>query len=181
MPTNILMPALSPTMEEGILSKWFVKEGDEVEPGDLLAEIETDKATMEFESIYEGKVVKILVTEGTTGVKVNAPIALIETGDAVENETPEVEKESVPEAKSSEIKETPKPVKTVSRPVASGKRIFASPLAKRLAKENDIPLENLSGTGHKSRIIKRDIEEFLSNQKAQPTPTSLPQAQGMPA
>ncbi len=179
MSTNILMPALSPTMEEGILSKWFVKEGDDVEPGDLLAEIETDKATMEFESIYEGSVTKLLVTEGTAGVKVNTPIAVIETDDVIADESPEVANESKTEEKTPEIKEAPKSVKSVSSPVVSGKRIFASPLARRLAKENGIPLENLSGSGHKGRIIKRDIEEFRRNQKEQPSPASLPQAPGI--
>ena len=179
MSTNILMPALSPTMEEGILSKWFVKEGDDVEPGDLLAEIETDKATMEFESIYEGSVTKLLVTEGTAGVKVNTPIAVIETDDVIADEATEVESESKTEEKTPEIKEAPKSVKSVSSPVVSGKRIFASPLARRLAKENGIPLENLSGSGHKGRIIKRDIEEFRRNQKEQPSTASLPQAPGI--
>ena len=179
MSTNILMPALSPTMEEGILSKWFVKEGDDVEPGDLLAEIETDKATMEFESIYEGSVTKLLVTEGTAGVKVNTPIAVIETDDVIADEAPEVENESKTKEQTPEIKEAPKSVKSVSSPVVSGKRIFASPLARRLAKENGIPLENLSGSGHKGRIIKRDIEEFRRNQKEQPSPASLSQAPGI--
>lgn len=174
MSTNILMPALSPTMEEGILSKWFVKEGDNVEPGDLLAEIETDKATMEFESIFEGKVTKIFVTEGTAGVKVNTPIAEIETDDTEIDGPQEIAKVT-----STEIKEPPKTVKAVASPEAKGERIFASPLAKRLAIENDIPLENLSGSGHRGRIIRRDIEEFLLAKKKQPTPTTIPQTQGI--
>ncbi len=182
MPINILMPALSPTMEEGILSKWFVKEGDEVESGDLLAEIETDKATMEFESIYEGKVTKLLITEGTTGVKVNTPIAEIETDDAPAEEVQEPENVLQPVAKAPKIVEQSQPSKSThtSPPIASGKRIFVSPLAKRLAKENGINLESLTGTGHKGRIIRRDIEAFLQDKKEQTTPEStLPSMQAM--
>ena len=180
MSTNILMPALSPTMEEGILSKWFVKEGDEVGPGDLLAEIETDKATMEFESIYEGKVTKLLVTDGTAGVLVNSPIALIETDDVEEDVAPVSAKKTAPEeAKSPPGKESTLPDQTVAFPAKSDKRIFASPLARRLARDNDIKLANLVGSGHNGRIIKRDIEAYLNNRQEQPSSSILPQAQGI--
>lgn len=181
MPTNVLMPALSPTMEEGNLSKWFVKEGDNVEPGDLLAEIETDKATMEFESIYEGSVTKLLVTEGTSGVKVNSPIAQIETDDAISDDPPVKEEEKVtsPHNGDTTFAEPPMPVKQDFASVSTGDRVFISPLAKRLAKENSIPLERLTGTGHKGRIVKRDIEAFLSTKKHQPTPSQFPSSQGL--
>ncbi len=181
MPTNILMPALSPTMEEGILSKWFVKEGDTVESGDLLAEIETDKATMEFESIYEGNVTQLLFAEGAAGIKVNTPIAVIDTGDSTveESSVPAVVDESKPEAKPVETSESVKQVKPVHVNKSSSSRIFISPLAKRLAKENGIVLENLKGSGHKGRIVKRDIEAYLLEQKEQPTPSVPTQVQGI--
>lgn len=171
MPTNILMPALSPTMEEGILSKWFVKEGDTVESGDLLAEIETDKATMEFESIYEGNVTQLLFAEGAAGIKVNTPIAVIDTGDSdvEESSIPVGGAEFNPEAKPTETNEPVKQAKPVQANKSSSNRIFISPLAKRLAKDNDIALESLNGSGHKGRIVKRDIEAYLLEQKEQPT------------
>lgn len=181
MPTNILMPALSPTMEEGILSKWFVKEGDTVESGDLLAEIETDKATMEFESIYEGNVTQLLFAEGAAGIKVNTPIAVIDTGDSAveESSAPAGVEESKPEVKPVETCEPVKQVKPVHVNKSSSSRIFISPLAKRLAKENGIALENLKGSGHKGRIVKRDIEAYLLEQKEQPTPSVPTQVQGI--
>lgn len=181
MPTNILMPALSPTMEEGILSKWFVKEGDTVESGDLLAEIETDKATMEFESIYEGNVTQLLFAEGAAGIKVNTPIAVIDTGDSTveESSVPAGVDESKPEAKPVETSEPIKQAKPVHVNKSSSSRIFISPLAKRLAKENGIVLENLKGSGHKGRIVKRDIEAYLLEQKEQPTPSVPTQVQGI--
>lgn len=181
MPTNILMPALSPTMEEGILSKWFVKEGDTVESGDLLAEIETDKATMEFESIYEGNVTQLLFAEGAAGIKVNTPIAVIDTGDSAveESSVPAGVEKSIPEAKPAETSEPVKQAKPVHVNKSSSSRIFISPLAKRLAKENGIALENLKGSGHKGRIVKRDIEAYLLEQKEQPTPSAPTQVQGI--
>ncbi|MDE2759429.1 MAG: pyruvate dehydrogenase complex dihydrolipoamide acetyltransferase [Paracoccaceae bacterium] len=181
MPTNILMPALSPTMEEGILSKWFVKEGDTVESGDLLAEIETDKATMEFESIYEGNVTQLLFAEGAAGIKVNTPIAVIDTGDSAveESSAPADAKESKPEAKPVETSEPVKQAKPVHVNKSSSGRIFISPLAKRLARENGIAIESLKGSGHKGRIVKRDIEVYLLEQKKQPTPSAPTQVQGI--
>src|SRR5690349_3365232 len=155
MPTEILMPALSPTMEEGKLAKWHVKEGDEVHSGDILAEIETDKATMEFEAVDEGRIGKILVAEGTEGVKVNAPIAvLLGEGEdassaaapdihsamssikaAVTAETKEVKQAKAEPAKAPTKPEAPKPA---PKPVSNGTRVFASPLAKRMAAQRGI-------------------------------------------
>jgi pyruvate dehydrogenase E2 component (dihydrolipoamide acetyltransferase) len=178
MATNILMPALSPTMEEGKLAKWLVKEGDTVKSGTILAEIETDKATMEFEAVDEGKIGKILVAEGTEGVKVNAPIAILldegENADAVPaaaappgggaaNPT----KLDIPSAmkdikaavtdlhnnlKASVANDVPKTA------AADGQRIFASPLARRIAAGKGIDIGALSGTGPRGRIVKADVE-----------------------
>ncbi|WP_425050380.1 pyruvate dehydrogenase complex dihydrolipoamide acetyltransferase [Psychromarinibacter sp. S121] len=173
MPTEILMPALSPTMEEGTLAKWLVKEGDTVSSGDLLAEIETDKATMEFEAVDEGVVGKILIDEGTEGVKVNTPIAvLLGEGESADD----IGKASVAPAaaapESAEAAPAPKeahaaPEKGSAAPAApeasDGSRIFASPLARRIAKDKGIDLTQLKGSGPKGRIVKADVEN------AQPT------------
>ena len=160
MSVNILMPALSPTMEEGTLAKWLVKEGDKVQSGDLIAEIETDKATMEFEAVDEGIIGKLLVSEGSEGVKVNSPIAIIlddgeelkvsETADLV------VETEQTkPEAATEELEEIQPPsISVVQTPSA---RVLATPLARRLAREKGIDLESVSGSGPHGRIIKTDI------------------------
>ena len=160
MSVNILMPALSPTMEEGTLAKWLVKEGDKIQSGDLIAEIETDKATMEFEAVDEGIIGKLLVSEGSEGVKVNSPIAIIlddgeelkvsETADLV------VETEQTkPEAATEELKEIhPPSISTVQPPST---RVLATPLARRLAREKGIDLESVSGSGPHGRIIKTDI------------------------
>lgn len=168
MPIEILMPALSPTMEEGTLSKWMVKEGDSVNSGDLLAEIETDKATMEVEAVEEGVIAKLLVKAGSEGVKVNAPIAiLLEEGEDesdLENYSsggaPKVE--AKPEASAPKAESRDKTPETKSAPKKSsgqsGDRIKASPLAKRLAKEAGIDLSSVSGSGPNGRIIKADIE-----------------------
>jgi len=154
------MPALSPTMEEGTLAKWLVKEGDRIQSGDLIAEIETDKATMEFEAVDEGIIGKLLVSEGSEGVKVNSPIAIIlddgeelkvsEAADLIEK-TEHIKPESVSE----EIAE----VNEVSMNVAqtSSTRVFATPLARRLAKEKGIDLGSISGSGPHGRIVKNDI------------------------
>ena len=143
MATEILMPALSPTMEEGTLAKWLVKEGDTVSAGDLLAEIETDKATMEFEAVDEGIVGKILVAEGTEGVKVNTPIAvLVEDGESADTPAP------APEAA------------TAAPPAPQGAegRIFASPLARRIAAEKGLDLAQIKGSGPHGRIVRADVE-----------------------
>ena len=160
MSVNILMPALSPTMEEGTLAKWLVKEGDKIQSGDLIAEIETDKATMEFEAVDEGIIGKLLVSEGSEGVKVNSPIAIIlddgeelkvsETADLV------VETEQTKlEAATEELKEIHPP--SISAVQALSTRVLATPLARRLAREKGIDLESVSGSGPHGRIIKTDI------------------------
>src|SRR3954463_4699556 len=152
MPTELKMPALSPTMEEGTLAKWLVKEGDDVKSGDILAEIETDKATMEFEAVDEGKIAKILVPEGTDGVKVGAPIAILagegETVDASAAPKPDTAPPAPPKAAAPpKADATPKvapapapapgapaaPPQPAASPRAEGDRIKASPLARRIA------------------------------------------------
>ena len=177
MATNILMPALSPTMEEGKLAKWHVKEGDEVKAGDILAEIETDKAVMEFESIDEGRIGKILVEEGAEGVKVNAPIAvLLEEGeDASAVVAPpaaapkqEPKQEAKPKSLSPPAGEAVAPTgPAAGRPEdklraagegEKGNRIFASPLAKRIAEKKGVDLSALQGSGPRGRIVKADVE-----------------------
>jgi pyruvate dehydrogenase E2 component (dihydrolipoamide acetyltransferase) len=159
MATEILMPALSPTMEEGTLAKWLVKEGDAVKSGQILAEIETDKATMEFEAVDEGVVGKILVAEGTAGVKVNTPIAvLLDEGEDASSVA------AAPKAAAA----TPAPVAAVAAPVAvavaaplaapGGARVFASPLARRIAKEKGLDLTAVKGSGPHGRIVRADVE-----------------------
>ncbi|KEO56543.1 pyruvate dehydrogenase complex dihydrolipoamide acetyltransferase [Thioclava pacifica] len=165
MATQILMPALSPTMEEGTLAKWLVKEGDTVSSGDILAEIETDKATMEFEAVDEGVIGKILVAEGTSGVKVNDPIAvLLEEGeDASAAEAAEAPAAApAPEAKAeaapAKAESTPSAPAPAAPQGSDGKRIFASPLARRIAADKGVDLAALSGSGPKGRIVKADVE-----------------------
>lgn len=170
MPTEILMPALSPTMEEGTLAKWLVKEGDAISAGDLLAEIETDKATMEFEAVDEGTVGRILIPEGTEGVKVNSPIAvLLVEGEseadigsataAAETAPPEPASEAAPPAPASA---DPAPVASASpaNPAtrSKGDRVFASPLARRIAADRGIDLSQVRGSGPKGRIVRADVE-----------------------
>lgn len=155
MAINILMPALSPTMEEGTLAKWLVKEGDTVESGDLLAEIETDKATMEFEAVDDGVIGKILVPEGAQNVKVNAPIAvLLEEGEDA-SATPEP---ATPAPTAKAAPEPAAPVATPSVSPKSGTRVFASPLARRIATQKGIDLTTVTGSGPNGRIIKADLE-----------------------
>ena len=168
MPTEILMPALSPTMTEGNLAKWLKKEGDEVRSGDIIAEIETDKATMEVEAVDEGTLGRILVPEGTEAVKVNQPIALL----LAEGEDKSALSEGAKPAPKAEAKPSPaaepEPAKAESRPAApapsanghaEGERIFASPLAKRMAKLAGIDLSGIQGSGPHGRIVKADIEK----------------------
>ncbi|SDD76782.1 pyruvate dehydrogenase complex dihydrolipoamide acetyltransferase [Ruegeria marina] len=166
MPTEILMPALSPTMEEGTLAKWLVKEGDTVSSGDLLAEIETDKATMEFEAVDEGVVGKILVPEGTEGVKVNTPIAvLLEEGESA-GDIPSAPKaapaaaagnEAAPAASEAPAA-TPAPAPVPAAPkAADGGRVFASPLARRIAADKGLDLTQIAGSGPHGRIVKADV------------------------
>ena len=185
MPIEILMPALSPTMEEGTLSKWLIAEGDIVRSGDIMAEIETDKATMEVEAVEEGTVAKLLVAAGSEGVKVNAPIAILLEEDEDESalegyvagggSSPKAETKSEPEpapqdaASKTENPKTEAP-KAVPKTAASGDRIKASPLAKRLAADAGLDLASISGSGPNGRIIKADIEAAKSGGGAKSAP-----------
>lgn len=166
MPIEILMPALSPTMTEGNLAKWLKKEGDKVKSGDILCEIETDKATMEFEAVDEGVLGKILVADGTQGVAVNQPIALLlEEGESVSTlnapakAAPASPANAIPAAPAMAAPASPA---TAAAPAAEaarlGDRIIASPLAKRIAKEKGIDLKTVTGSGPHGRIVKADIE-----------------------
>ena len=178
MSISIKMPALSPTMTDGTLARWLVKVGDEVRSGDVIAEIETDKATMEVEAIDEGVVAIIAVEAGAQNVPVNAVIAVLaEEGEDVASVTAE-DSPSAPSASSTPAvpsaepsKEAPvvaEPAPVQSAPVAptpvanKGARVFASPLARRIAAQNDLPLDSLNGTGPNGRIIKHDVETALS-------------------
>ncbi|WP_299887274.1 pyruvate dehydrogenase complex dihydrolipoamide acetyltransferase [uncultured Ruegeria sp.] len=181
MPTEILMPALSPTMEEGTLAKWLVKEGDTVSSGDLLAEIETDKATMEFEAVDEGVVGKILIPEGSEGVKVNTAIAiLLEDGESADDigAAPAKAPAAAPaaaagnEAAAPAVSEAPAPAPAA--PVkADGGRIFASPLARRIAAQKGLDLAQIAGSGPHGRIVKADVEGATATTPvATPTPVA---------
>ena len=162
MAIEILMPALSPTMEEGTLAKWLVKEGDEVKSGDLIAEIETDKATMEFEAVEEGIIGKILVAEGTEGVKVKTPICTIsEEGEDMSSESAIVG--TKPEAAAPNDAAPFDTTKmSISAPVAKkDSRLFATPLARRIAKDKFLDLATIDGSGPHGRIIKADVENLI--------------------
>ena len=179
MPIELKMPALSPTMEEGTLAKWLVKEGDKVASGDILAEIETDKATMEFEAVDEGTVAKILVPEGSEGVKVGAPIAILagegEDAGAAASAAPKADTpppappKAPPAPKADATPQAPPPppaapVETPPAPSApaaprtEGERIKASPLARRLAQAQNIDLSSVQGSGPGGRIVRADID-----------------------
>ncbi|WP_284164163.1 pyruvate dehydrogenase complex dihydrolipoamide acetyltransferase [Frigidibacter sp. SD6-1] len=182
MATEILMPALSPTMEEGTLAKWLKKEGDTVKSGDIIAEIETDKATMEFEAVDEGTLGRILIAEGTQGVKVNTPIAvLVEEGEAVPAASAPAAQPVAPApaaapAAASEpaaVAAAPAP----AAPVKAGARVIASPLARRLAKEKGVDLAAIAGSGPHGRIIKADVEKAVPGSR----PTAAPAAAPAPA
>ena len=171
MTTQITMPALSPTMEEGNLAKWHVKAGDTIEPGQVIAEIETDKATMEVEAVDEGVIDEILVPEGSQGVKVNTPIATLKGEGAPAAKAkqeakppPSAAKQQAP-APSSERKATPQTVST-----APGERVLASPLARRLAEQGGIDLAGLSGSGPNGRIVKADVEAAAKSPRAAQAP-----------
>jgi pyruvate dehydrogenase E2 component (dihydrolipoamide acetyltransferase) len=160
--TDILMPALSPTMEEGVLAKWHVKPGDTVEAGQVIAEIETDKATMEVEAVDEGEVAEILVPEGTEGVKVNTPIARLKGEGAAP--APKAAPTAAPKTEAPKA-EAPKPAAAsapapaaAAAPAASGQRVFASPLARRLAAQAGVDLKTVKGTGPRGRVVRRDVE-----------------------
>ena len=159
MAVEILMPALSPTMEEGTLAKWLVKEGDVVKAGQVLAEIETDKATMEFEAVDEGTVGKILVAEGTAGVKVNTPIAvLIEDGETLSDAPKAAPAVAPAPVAAAPVAAAPVTAAAAAAPVATGARVFASPLARRLAKEKGLDLTKVQGSGPHGRIVRADVE-----------------------
>ncbi len=178
MPINITMPALSPTMEEGNLAKWLVKEGDSVSSGDVIAEIETDKATMEVEAVDEGTVAKIVVPEGTEGVKVNALIAVLaEDGEDVAEAAkaggngaaapaPAAAETAAPAAPTPPPAEAPpaaSPAPAPAAPVAAtGERVFSSPLARRLAKEAGLDIAKITGSGPHGRVVKRDVEAAVA-------------------
>ena len=160
MPINIQMPALSPTMEEGTLAKWLVKEGDIVESGDVMAEIETDKATMEFEAVDEGIIGKILIPEGSAGVKVNEVIAiLLDDGEDVSNiEVQEPEnKQDIIETINTEVHKPSIKLENDNKNL-NKERVFATPLARRIANSNNLELTNIKGTGPYGRIVKADVE-----------------------
>ena len=172
MPIQILMPALSPTMTEGTLAKWLVNEGDDVNAGDVIAEIETDKATMEVEAVEEGKVGKIVVQEGTEGVAVNALIALLledgEDAGALEGTADAAPAAPAPAGAAPEAPAAPAPAPEAPAPApaapaaSSGDRIFASPLARRMAQQAGLDIAMVTGSGPNGRIVKRDIEAALA-------------------
>ncbi len=171
MPTEILMPALSPTMEEGTLAKWHVKEGDTVSSGDIMAEIETDKATMEFEAVDEGVMGKIIVPEGTEGVKVNEVIAvLLEDGESADDigdvsaGSSAAPASSSPEPAQSAAPAADKPAPAA--PAKDGERVFATPLARRIAADKGLDLTTVAGSGPHGRIVKADVENATAAPKA---------------
>lgn len=207
MPINILMPALSPTMEKGNLSKWLKKEGDKVKSGDVIAEIETDKATMEVEAVDEGTIAKILVPEGTQDVPVNNVIAVLAAdGEDVKaagagaasaapakSEAPPAAPAPKAPAPAATPAPTPAPAAAAQAPAPSapakaapaattnGARVFSSPLARRLAKEAGVDLSRVNGSGPHGRVVARDIEQAKSGQGLKPAaaaPAAAPVAAG---
>ena len=187
MPIDILMPALSPTMTEGTLAKWHVKEGDEVSSGDVLAEIETDKATMEVEAVDEGTIAKILVPEGSEGVAVNTAIAILaEEGEdvaaaaksgggapAAPAPAPQAEAAAKPAPAAAPASAAP-----AAAPASGGSRVFASPLAKRIAADAGVDIAAVSGTGPHGRVVKADVEAAIASGGAK---AAAPAAQAAPA
>jgi pyruvate dehydrogenase E2 component (dihydrolipoamide acetyltransferase) len=181
MAIEILMPALSPTMEEGTLAKWLVQEGDAVKSGQVLAEIETDKATMEFEAVDEGIIGRILVAEGTAGVKVNTAIAvLLEEGEAADA-APAPAKAAAP----APVAAVAAPAAVVATaPKAAGARVFASPLARRIAADKGLDLTKVTGSGPHGRIVRADVEGAKAAAPAAvaaAAPAPAKPAAGMPA
>jgi pyruvate dehydrogenase E2 component (dihydrolipoamide acetyltransferase) len=203
MPINITMPALSPTMEEGNLARWLVKEGDQVKSGDVIAEIETDKATMEVEAVDEGTVAKIVVPAGTEAVKVNALIAILAAegedfaaaasggGAPAQAEASKAEPakaEAAPASKAAEAAPQvsapvadAKPAPSTPAPVADGKRVFSSPLARRLAREAGVDLSSVSGSGPHGRVVKADIEKAVASGGTASAAPAAQAAAGAPA
>lgn len=188
MPIEILMPALSPTMEEGTLAKWLVKEGDTVKSGDIIAEIETDKATMEFEAVDEGVIGKLLVAEGTEGVKVNAPIAvLLAEGESAGDiaSAPAPAPTSAPAAAPTPAAVAASATAPAAPKAADGKRVFATPLARRIAAEKGVDLGAVKGSGPHGRIVKADVAGATASAAPQavaaaPAPASAAKATAMP-
>lgn len=172
MPIAILMPALSPTMEEGTLATWLVKEGDQVAAGDVIAEIETDKATMEVEAVEEGTLAKILIAADTDNVAVNTPIAILleegEDASALDGFDPGAGRggATAPAADAPTLAtpadETPAPAAPTAAAARTGDRIFSSPLARRIAGQQGVDLAALTGTGPKGRIVKKDVEDAIA-------------------
>ena len=189
MPINILMPALSPTMEEGTLAKWNVKEGDEVASGDIIAEIETDKATMEFEAVDEGKIGKIMIAEGTEGVKVNDLIAvLLEDGESADDISATPAASATNGATPPPAAEAPVPAATPAAapapsapPATDGSRIFATPLARRIAADKGLDLSAIKGSGPRGRIVKADVEGATAAPAAAPAAAAPAAAPAGPA
>ena len=179
MAIEILMPALSPTMEEGTLAKWLVKVGDKVKSGQVIAEIETDKATMEFEAVDEGVIGRILVAEGAAGVKVNAPIAvLLEDGDSADA-IPAATKVAVSAVAAVAV--TSVAPLGLATPKAAGARVFASPLARRLAAEKGLDLTKVQGSGPHGRIVRADVEVAKSKSVEAALAPSVPAKAAAPA
>jgi pyruvate dehydrogenase E2 component (dihydrolipoamide acetyltransferase) len=202
MPINILMPALSPTMEKGNLAKWVKKEGDKVKSGDVIAEIETDKATMEFEAVDEGTLGKILVPEGTQDVAINAPIAVlltegedkgaIQAAPAVAKAAPAAAATSAPAAKAAPAEPAKAPAQAAAQPAQSatqqppvrangGGRTFASPLARRLAREAGVDLAQVKGSGPHGRVVKADIDAVKTGKAPLVASEGTPAAKAPPA
>ncbi|WP_315774994.1 MULTISPECIES: pyruvate dehydrogenase complex dihydrolipoamide acetyltransferase [unclassified Bradyrhizobium] len=201
MPINILMPALSPTMEKGNLARWLKKEGDQVKSGEVIAEIETDKATMEVEAVDEGTLAKILVPEGTQDVPVNDVIAVLAgegedvkaAGSAPAAAAPKAEAKPTASAAPAATPApaaapTPKPAAapapaaSAAAPQVNGHaRVFSSPLARRLAKDAGIDLARITGTGPHGRVVARDVEEAKSGKGLKAAPSAAPAAAGAPA
>jgi pyruvate dehydrogenase E2 component (dihydrolipoamide acetyltransferase) len=195
MPIQILMPALSPTMTEGSVSRWLKKEGDEIHSGDIIAEIETDKATMEYEAVDEGRLGKIIVPEGTQGIKVNQPIAVLlaegEDASAIGDVAAPTAGKATKSAEAKPVAPQPNPPsvpaeapKTAPAPQAPNghdtSRLFVSPLARRMAAQAGLDLAAIKGSGPQGRIVKADIDAALSRGPAPaaraPLPTSAPAA-----
>lgn len=193
MPTQILMPALSPTMTEGNLAKWLKQEGDMVKAGQVIAEIETDKATMEVEAVDEGKIVKILIAAGSQGIKVNTPIAILaDEGESAEAALASLatKASNVPTKPSPTDASTTTPAPTQARGqesvapqnIKTDSRIIASPLAKRVAEQSGVDLKNVHGTGPNGRIVRADVEQALTAPKpAKAVTSSAAPAQGVDA
>ncbi|RVQ69127.1 pyruvate dehydrogenase complex dihydrolipoamide acetyltransferase [Croceicoccus ponticola] len=191
MAIQLKMPALSPTMEEGTLAKWLVKKGDKIEPGDIIAEIETDKATMEFEAIDEGIVADIAVDAGTENVKVgtiiatlaeegedpsqvsSAPTPVVEKAPVAEN-APVAEQKTEATAEAAPVKSEPATSVAASTPAAGGERVIASPLARRIATSRNIDLTAIKGSGPHGRIVKADIDGAKASAAAKPAAAATP-------